>query len=261
MRSTTLYHRGFTLIELLVVISIIALLISILLPALGSARRSAQRIQSLSNLKQISTASFAFSTDDRENRMPPRVAGSQWHWLGKSATHRPLAPRFRPVNEYLFGSKNIPDNIEVEIARAPLDAGIDGTESTYDGFGSSYAANLINQGEVYFGSQVWGLGGGAPAYTDSDGHEVVPSISTDMIPNASEMVMVGEFGMYFHGWSYDNPQQAPGYTRWSFGPDSNKWNAGFGDGHAALIDVKPGETWGDGFRFSWKDAPASYVQP
>ena len=68
--AMTVQRRGFTLIELLVVISIIALLIAILLPALTSAREAGRRAVCGQHQRQFGIAMYAYA-EDYDDLLPP----------------------------------------------------------------------------------------------------------------------------------------------------------------------------------------------
>ncbi len=84
MRSRSAYH-GFTLVELLVVIAIIAMLVGLLLPAVGAARESGRRTQCANNLRQQGIALTSFHS--AQQKYPsgskllkvPRRTGLSWH--------------------------------------------------------------------------------------------------------------------------------------------------------------------------------------
>ena len=69
--------RFFTLIELLVVIAIIAILASMLLPALSKAREAARRITCVSQLKTMAMATQLYA-DENADRIPPGLRYNSW---------------------------------------------------------------------------------------------------------------------------------------------------------------------------------------
>src|SRR5436190_7431310 len=68
-------RSAFTLIELLVVIAIIAILAAMLLPALTAAKAKAQRIQCVSQMKQIGLGAAPWSTDHNDMFPPACLVG------------------------------------------------------------------------------------------------------------------------------------------------------------------------------------------
>ena len=87
------YRKGFTLVELLVVIGIIALLISVLMPALNGARTQARLVQCSSNFKQVHFALMAYA-QDHGGFLPPS-SDNNWEAQGTNAE------TFTRLNTYL----------------------------------------------------------------------------------------------------------------------------------------------------------------
>lgn len=123
---------GFTLIELLVVISIIALLIAILLPALSSARKAAQATQCLAYQKTIGTVFNIYAGENRDFMPYAYDFGYVWYmssraWLAQYGGDGALkmdCPSYRLMYKTGFGNYALNTRV----------ASYNGSDSTVPGY-------------------------------------------------------------------------------------------------------------------------------
>jgi prepilin-type N-terminal cleavage/methylation domain-containing protein len=249
-------RRGFTLVELLVVIGIIALLISILLPALNRARRQAKSVQCLSNLRQLGMGIMAYANQNGGAIVPTIVwNGSATGGHDDSWAILLVATQCLPNPHVSATSSAYASGIFVcpEIAEILWDTnvpGLAGNKNAPDGF-DRRVSNFIQPGlivDVGYGinGPVYLQGqGGQNAITDAmpaqaidyqPGYKGPPQHKLGNIPHNADMIIL------FDGFEW-SPQHTPlritGGRHGQFNPnlpyDTGTTNVLCLDGHAESV--------------------------
>ncbi len=187
LKPAPLRHAAFTLIELLVVISIIALLISILLPSLAAARKSARTIQCLSSQKQIGLTVQLYADDNTGYVVPAERPNPFAASPAQATFHVLLNPYIAGANEtrweiYLNRDTNL-------FWSCPEWEAIPDTD-TRPGYGVNVFLNAPDQ---FWGAVNWDVFWASTAYTRLD----------DM-PAAGKHVLLGD-AVDFHLSNNGNP--------------------------------------------------------
>ncbi len=250
--------KGFTLIELLVVISIIALLVGILLPALGAARRTAISAKCLSNHKQIGIAITSYQADYKDHFpnkiirvfLPSGLYKGSYNatqtWLGSAGHYGAFAnygADVRYLNPYVGGPYADPEDA-VPVSVCPADEQQD-TDSIYYDWGTSYRANTGHARSLTHNN--------LPGDNEQSGRLI------DEVTNTSKTIAMFESEALEAAKDITkrnletNP--LPDNRFWHTKPGDYRFNTSFCDGHAAMITFQENKWATDDYTFNIDDFP------
>jgi prepilin-type N-terminal cleavage/methylation domain-containing protein len=169
-------RRGFTLIELLVVIAIIAILAALLLPALASAKRRAQRTQCMANMRQIYQACMMYAGDFAD-----------WYpiWYDPDGSHPVNVINGEHYTRYVYGPNG---DVNARVPQTYMMKGGGSAGNTDENLGYLYAGGFIADGKVMWCPSFENQGGGTNMLS-MEAYSTPSFISTDGSGNVRSTVL------------------------------------------------------------------------